>query len=65
MATNKIKQTEFDSFVDHLYDKVFQETADYLSDCVGTSFWAEELHETHGIIMYNAVKSLAKLMNVK
>ncbi|MGB2264684.1 MAG: hypothetical protein ACPH3C_05820 [Glaciecola sp.] len=65
MVTNKTQQTEFDTFVDHLYDKVFQESADYVSDVVGTSEWGEELHEVHGLIMYNAVKSLAKLLNIK
>lgn len=64
MATNKIQQTEFNNFVDHLYDKVFQETADYLSDCIGTDEWGEELHETHGTIMYNAVEALAKTMKI-
>ena len=65
MGTNKTQQTEFNNFVDDLYDVVFQKTADYLSDCVGESFWGEELHETHGIIMHNAIKELAKLMNIK
>ena len=65
MGTNKIKQTEFNNFVDHLYDKVFQETADYLSYCIGTDEWGEELHEAHGTIMYNAVEALAKIMNIK
>ena len=65
MKTNKTQQTEFDAFVDHLYDKVFQETADYLSDCIGTNDWGEDLHEAHGTIMYNAVEALAKIMNIK
>lgn len=65
MGTNKTQQTEFDNFVDDLYDVVFQKTAEYLSDCVGSDDWGEELHETHGLIMYNAVKELAKIMNIK
>ncbi len=64
MRTNKTQQTEFNNFVDHLYDKVFQETAEYLSDCIGEDCWGEELHETHGIIMYNAIKELAKSMKI-
>ena len=64
MVTNKTKQTEFDTFVDHLYDKIFQESADYLSNCIGEDCWGEELHETHGIIMYNAIKELAKSMKI-
>lgn len=65
MGTNKTQQTEFNNFVDGLYDVVFQETAKYLSDCVGSDGWGEELHETHGTIMYNAVEALAKIMNIK
>jgi len=65
MGTNKTQQTEFNNFVDDLYDVVFQKTADYLSDCVGSDSWGEELHETHGTIMYNAVKELAKIMGFK
>jgi hypothetical protein len=60
METNKTKQTEFDNFVDELYDVVFQKTANYVSDCIGSDGWGEELHETHGIIMYNAIEALAK-----
>ena len=62
---SKIKHTEFDGFTDHLHDVIFQQSVDYLSDCVGTSEWGEELHEAHGLIMYNAVKSMAKTMRIK
>ena len=65
MGTNKTQQTEFNNFVDDLYDVVFQKTADYLSDCVGSDAWGEELHETHGTIMYNAVAKIAKDMGLK
>jgi hypothetical protein len=58
------KETEFNNFTDHLYDVVFQETANYVSDCIGSDSWGEELHETHGTIMYNAVRELAKTMNI-
>jgi len=61
---SKIKHTEFDGFTDHLHDVIFQQTADYLSGCVGTSEWGEELHAAHGLIMYNAVKSMAKTMRL-
>jgi hypothetical protein len=57
-------KTEFDNFTDHLYGVIFEETANYVSDCIGSDGWGEELHETHGIIMFNAVKALAKLMNI-
>jgi hypothetical protein len=59
-----MKKTEFDNFTDHLYDVVFQETANYVSDCIGSDDWGEELHETHGIIMYNAIEALAKTMKI-
>jgi hypothetical protein len=59
-----MKKTKFDNFTDHLYDVVFQETANYVSDCIGSDDWGEELHETHGIIMYNAIEALAKTMKI-
>jgi len=61
---NKIKNTEFEAFTDGLYDLIFQETANYLRDCIGSG-WGEELHETHGIIMWNAVAKIAKDMGFK
>ena len=64
MKTNKTQQTEFNNFTDLLYDVIFEETSNYLSDCIGSNEWGEELHETHGIIMYNALTALAKKMNV-
>jgi hypothetical protein len=65
MGTNKTQQTEFNNFVDDLYDVVFQKTANYLGDCIGEDDWGEALHEAHGTIMYNAVKELAKIMGIK
>jgi len=59
-----MRETEFDNFTDHLYDFIFQEAANYVSDCIGSDGWGEELHEAHGIIMYNAVKALAKTMKI-
>jgi len=61
----KIKRTEFDDFTDNLYDVIFQKSADYLSDCIGTSDWGEELHEAHGLIMYKAVEAISKTMGIK
>ena len=59
-----MKKTEFDNFTDHLYDVIFQETVNYLSDCIGSDGWGEELHEAHGVIMYNAIETLAKTMKI-
>jgi hypothetical protein len=59
-----MKKTEFDNFTDHLYDVISQETANYVSDCIGSDGWGEELHETHGVIRFNAVKALAKTMKI-
>ena len=53
-----MRKTEFDNFTNHLRDVIFQETSNYVSDCIGSDDWGEELHEAHGIIMYNAVKAL-------
>ncbi len=57
-----MRETEFDNFTDHLRDVIFQETSNYVSDCIGSNDWGEELHEAHGIIMYNAIEALAKSM---
>ena len=62
---NKIKTTEFDAFTDGLYDLIFEETAKYISDCVGSDDWGEELHNAHGITMWNAVAKIAKDMGLK
>jgi len=59
-----MRKTEFYNFTDHLYDVIFQETANYMGNCIGSNGWGEELHETHGIIMYNAVEALAKTMKI-
>ena len=62
---NKIKKTEFDAFTDHLYDVIFEETAKYISDCVGSGDWGEELHNAHGTTMWNAVAKIAEDMRYK
>ena len=62
---NKMKKTEFDNFTDRLYDVIFEETAKYVSDCVGGDDWGEELHNAHGITMWNAVAKIAKDMGLK
>ena len=55
---------EFNNFVDHLQDKIFEETSLYLSDVIGSADWDEELHQVHGIIMWNAVEAIAKKMGI-
>ncbi len=62
---NKIKNTEFNAFTYHLYDLIFEETAKYFSDCIGSEDWGEELNNAHGIIMRNAVAKIAKDMGLK
>ena len=44
---------------------IFEETAKYISDCVGSEDWGEELHNAHGITMWNAVAKIAKDMGLK
>jgi hypothetical protein len=51
---------EFETFVSRLQDKIFEETSTYLSDVIGTKDWGKEGHAIHGLIMYNAVKAIAK-----
>ena len=58
-----MRKTEFENFTNHLYDVIFEETAKYLTDCVGEG-WGEELHEAHEIIMYNVVKAISKTMKI-
>jgi len=62
MAT---KTTEFEAFTDGLYDVIFEETSKYISDCVGSEYWGEELHNMHGLTMWNAVAKIAKDMGLK
>jgi hypothetical protein len=52
------------NFTDHIQEVIFQKTSEYLSDCVGTDNWGEELHEAHGLIM-QLVKAINKKMNIK
>ncbi len=56
--------TEFNNFTDHIQDTIFQQTSEYLSDCVGTTEWSEDLHAAHGLIMHNVVKAISKKMNI-
>lgn len=62
---SKIKNTEFEHFTEHLKDVIFQQTSEYISDCVGSEDWGEELHNAHGIVMWNAVAKIAKDMGLK
>ena len=62
---SKIKNTEFDGFTDGLYDVIFEETSKYLSDCIGSEDWGEELHNAHGIVMWNAIVKIATDMGLK
>ena len=62
---NKIKNTEFDNFTENLRDMIFEQTSEYLSDCVGSEDWGEELWDVHGRIMWNAVAKIAKDMGFK
>ncbi len=55
----------FNNFVDRLQDKIFEETSLYLNDVMGSNEWDEELHQVHGVIMWNAVVAVAKRMEIK
>jgi hypothetical protein len=61
----KMKTTEFDNFTDHLYDVIFQETCNYISDCIGSDGWGEEYHELHGDIMFRVVERMYNDMTKK
>lgn len=41
-----------------VYDSIFQQTCDYLSDMLGTDQWGEEKHDLHGDIMYRVVEKI-------
>jgi hypothetical protein len=55
---------EFEKFTEHLQDKIFEETSTYITDVLGTEEWGEELHEVHGLIMYNVVEAIARKIKV-
>ena len=55
-----MNENEFEAFTSRLQDKIFEETSMYLSNVIGTEDWSVELHAIHGLIMYNAVKAIAK-----
>lgn len=62
---SKIKNTEFEHFTEHLKDVIFEQTSEYLTDVTGCEDWGEELHNAHGIVMWNAVAKIAKDMGLK
>jgi hypothetical protein len=56
---------EFENFTEHLKNVIFEETSKYLTDVIGREDWGEELHNAHGIIMWNAIVKIAKDMGLK
>lgn len=57
--------TNFNEFTQKMFDGLFQHTADYVSDLLGTENWGEEYHDLHGDIMFRVVESLYKDMTNK
>ena len=56
---------QFRNFTEHLKDVIFEETSRYLIDVTGSENWGEELHNAHGIIMWNAVAKIARDIGLK
>ena len=48
----------FEAMSRRVYDSIFQETCDYLSDMLGHENWGEEKHELHGEILYSVVEKI-------
>ena len=48
----------FEAMSKRVYDSIFQETCDYLSDMLGHENWGEEKHELHGEILYSVVEKI-------
>ena len=55
-------KTHFEKFSDELFDVIFQETCEYMSDVIGTKEWGEEKHDLHGEILYRVVEKIYKDM---
>ena len=55
----------FEAMSRRVYDSIFQETCDYLSDMLGHENWGEEKHELHGEILYSVVEKIWGEMNAK
>lgn len=58
-------KTSFEKFSDAMFDVIFQETCNYVSDVLGTEEWGEDYHELHGDILYRVVEKLYKDMTKK
>jgi hypothetical protein len=55
----------FEAMSNRVYDSIFQQTCDYLSDMLGTDQWGEEKHDLHGEILYSVVEKIWEDMNTK
>jgi len=55
----------FEAMSNRVYDSIFEQTCDYLSDMLGTDQWGEEKHDLHGEILYSVVEKIWEDMNTK
>lgn len=55
----------FEAMSNRVYDSIFEQTCDYLSDMLGTDQWGEEKHDLHGEILYSVVEKIWENMNTK
>ena len=50
--------TNFEAMSKRVYDSIFQQTCDYISDMLGHDQWGEEKHDLHGEILYTVVEKI-------
>ena len=62
---DKVLKTSFEKFTADVYDSIFQQSCDYLSEMLGTDHWGEEKHDLHGEILYSVVEKIWEEMNTK
>ena len=57
--------SSFEAMSRRVYDSIFQETSDYISDMLGHENWGEDKHDLHGEILYSVVEKIWEEMNTK
>ena len=59
-------KNNFEEFSDHIYDVIFNEAIEYMSDILGLGdFFPEQYHDLHWDIMCRVVEKMYNDMNKK
>lgn len=51
---------EFNNFIIHLEETIFEETVSYVTAVTGEDVWDEKFHDLHDRIMRKAIETLAE-----